>query len=258
MRYEMSRLGASENFSAFDGEARYFQSHIHRFFQLIAVTDGTLEVFVAGNSYEVSRGEMILIFPNQLHSFNGKDCKYKMCVFTPELVSFFAKKVDSKKPINNKFLPDASLFNAIVEVKDNASQLYLKGLLYMLCAKFDESATYYEKSSDASDVLTFVLDYVEAHSSDDCSLEIIAKEMAYSYQYVSRCFNNTMKMSFNAYLNLCRVNKACYYLTNTDFSVSRCGMECGYKSLRSFNRNFKSCMNISPSEYRKKNSKTDV
>ncbi len=60
--------------------------------------------------------------------------------------------------------------------------------------------------------------------------------------------------NFNAYLNHYRVRCACELLAepgNRD-SILDISMECGYKSLSTFNKAFKDITSLTPSEYRKK------
>jgi len=60
--------------------------------------------------------------------------------------------------------------------------------------------------------------------------------------------------NFNAYLNHYRVRCACELLAepgNRD-SILDISMECGYKSLSTFNKAFKNITSLTPSEYRKK------
>ena len=59
-------------------------------------------------------------------------------------------------------------------------------------------------------------------------------------------------MSYNSYVNVCRLNNAGYLLKNFDLSILECAIESGYKSLRSFNRNFKEYFGMTPIEYRHK------
>ena len=39
-------------------------------------------------------------------------------------------------------------------------------------------------------------------------------------------------------------------LANSDYSILQCALESGYKSVRSFNRNFKNILGITPIEYK--------
>ena len=73
----------------------------------------------------------------------------------------------------------------------------------------------------------------------------------YDYAYISKFFKKNIGISFNEYVNRRRVSEACYLLKTTDKSVLEIGMECGYDSLRSFNRNFRLYLNMSPREFQK-------
>ncbi|MBQ7900574.1 MAG: helix-turn-helix transcriptional regulator [Clostridia bacterium] len=44
--------------------------------------------------------------------------------------------------------------------------------------------------------------------------------------------------------------KACYMLNNTNCTVIQCALDCGFTSLRSFNRNFKLQTSLTPQQYR--------
>ena len=57
-------------------------------------------------------------------------------------------------------------------------------------------------------------------------------------------------ISFNSYKNRYRINNACYLLSNSNYSILQCALESGYQSVRSFNRNFKNILGITPAEYR--------
>ena len=58
-------------------------------------------------------------------------------------------------------------------------------------------------------------------------------------------------MPFNKYVNLLRINKSKKMLETTAKSVTEIALECGYSSLRSFNRTFLAQEKITPTEYKK-------
>lgn len=80
----------------------------------------------------------------------------------------------------------------------------------------------------------------------------MSNELGYNSAYLSRYFGEVANMSYTSYVNRYKVSKACYILKNTDKTVLECAYECGYNSLRNFNRNFKSIIGLSPKEYRMK------
>lgn len=92
--------------------------------------------------------------------------------------------------------------------------------------------------------------FVEESFASDCSLKKLAEKIEYDYAYLSRIFRKIVGISYNAYVNHYRLSHACYLMENTDFSIIQCAMESGYESIRSFNRNFKAYLGMTPTEYR--------
>ena len=91
---------------------------------------------------------------------------------------------------------------------------------------------------------------MEESFGGDCSLKKLAEKTGYDYAYLSRIFRKIVGISYNSYVNHCRLNHACYLMVNTDFPIIQCALESGYESVRSFNRNFKAYLGITPTEYR--------
>ena len=64
-------------------------------------------------------------------------------------------------------------------------------------------------------------------------------------------------MTFSMYLNHIRVNKAIDLIQNTDLSMTEIAMNCGFETIRNFNRVFKEIMGCTPSEYLRNSDKID-
>ncbi|WP_370733789.1 helix-turn-helix domain-containing protein [Paenibacillus dakarensis] len=58
--------------------------------------------------------------------------------------------------------------------------------------------------------------------------------------------------SFRDYINRLRINKALWMLAESKLSILDISYECGFDSIRSFNRVFKQIMNTTPTEYKRK------
>ena len=155
-------------------------------------------------------------------------------------------------PESNFFFPDAYLIDTLDKRPEDANLIAKKGLLYSLCSAFDEKAVYQPRKAGQKGLLSRIFAFVEQNSAGECTLEELAAQLGYDYAYLSRSFKKAAGISYVSYLNIFRLNKACYLLDNTDKSILQCALEVGYSSLRTFNRNFKNHFGISPAEYRKK------
>lgn len=250
MFYETQHFGLSEYFYKEYGENFSFPAHLHQSFEFITILSGEMEITVDGKLYMLTKGESLLIFPHQVHSLSSNNSNHMLCIFSPEIVKSYFSKNAKKLPESNKFIPSQYLINLVNELSEDSSTIKKKGILYSLCAEFDDVAGYSEKNRDDKNLLYKIFEFVELNHNKDCSLENLSKETAFSYSYLSRYFKNTIGMSFNYYVNQYRINNACYILNNSDCSILQCALDSGYTSLRSFNRNFKAITGTTPQEYR--------
>lgn len=211
---------------------------------------GEMTVTVDNSEYTLKCGESVLVFPNQLHSLQSRSSKHMLCIFSPELVKAFSSKIRSRIPIKNTLSVDSYLVKALDNLLPSSSVTEKKGVLYFLCAQFEKSAEYKERNNFEDELLYKVFEFVEQNHTKSCSLTELSKKTGYSYSYLSRCFKKSTGISFNSYVNQYKISTACYLLRNTDYSILRCALESGYKSLRSFNRNFFASLGITPGQYR--------
>jgi AraC-like DNA-binding protein len=252
MFYEFQHIGSSDYFLKEYGEDFSFPPHMHLCFELITVLEGEMKVTVDGGETVLHRGEALLIFPNQLHSLESEKSRHMLCIFSPDLVRAYSSKTEKSLPKSNFFIPDSYLLETLDKTPENAKNIAKKGLLYSLCSSFDENAEYLPQKSGQKGLLSKIFAFVEENFAVECTLEELSAQIGYDYAYLSRSFKKAAGISYVSYLNIYRLNKACYLLDNTDKSILQCAFEVGYSSLRTFNRNFKNHFGISPAEYRKK------
>ena len=251
MLYQFDHFGVSEHFCIEKGTDFSFPVHLHHSFEFIVVEKGSMTVTVDTKEYTLSKGEAVLVFPNQIHSLDSTESKHTLWIFSPELVKAFSVGLNERVPDDNKFVPSKHLLAGLKKLSKQSSIVEKKGVLYSLCSEFEKNAVFVSRKVNDYKLLYEMFSFVEQHYMKVCNLYELAKELGYSYSYLSRCFKSSTGLSFNTYVNRYRINKACYLLCNTDFNILKCAYESGYESLRSFNRNFVLLMNISPNEYRK-------
>ena len=210
-----------------------------------------MKITVDRNESHLSKGEALLIFPNQIHSLQSEESEHLLCIFSPKLVQAFSLKLVDKIPKDNKFLPDDYLIDALAKLNSQSKTCERKGVLYSLCSQFDKTAVYVAKQSDKQELLYKIFSFVESNYNKECSLTELASITGYDYSYLSRYFKKIVGVSFNSYVNHSRLSHACYLMENSDIPIIQCAYDSGYTSLRSFNRNFKNYYMVTPLEYRK-------
>lgn len=253
MFYQTQHFGLSEYFHKESSKNFSFPIHLHHSFEFIIITKGSMIVRAGEDKYELNEGEGILIFPEQLHSLESTDSEHILFIFSADIVSAFYSKHSSELPKYAKLKLPSHFISDISKLDENSSIIRLKGGLYTLCALFDEQAEYVKVNTAEKGLLQSIFDFVEKNFDKECTLDILSNAIGYNRSYLSRYFNSYTGMSFVSFVNHYRINRACQMLKNSSKTVLECAYECGYTSLRSFNRNFKLYTNESPATYRNGN-----
>ena len=250
MFYQNQHFGISEYFHKETGENFSFPAHIHHSFELITILEGKMTVKVDDATYDICKGEGVLIFPEQIHSLVSEESKHMVIIFSADIVRAFSVKHSSDLPKSNMIKVSKELLSQLSSLEKESSVIKIKGALYSLCARLDESCEYEKRRKGRGGLLYEIFDFVEKNYDKECTLSSLSSSLGYNRSYLSRYFGEATNMSFITYVNRYKIGKACYLLRNSDKTVLECALECGYSSLRSFNRNFKVTVGSSPMTYR--------
>lgn len=102
-----------------------------------------------------------------------------------------------------------------------------------------------------SPIINNIKDYVQSNLEYDHKLSDIASIFFYNEAYLGRLFRKECGVSFKAYLNIRRINKAKELLLS-DMSVTEASTSVGYNNVTYFNRIFKQYVGCTPTEYKDK------
>ena len=256
MFYEFQHSFNDEHFTVFSDENLSYPPHLHSSFEFILCTGGEMEIKIDSSFFTIRGGEAVLIFPNQVHELKTPESSsHTLCIFSPTLVKSYTAITRGEIPTDNFLCPNRSL-NAIFQEfdknGDSRTLLEIKAALYSLCAEFDKNRGYSAERKNKNELLGKIFAFLDYSYKKECNLENLAQSLGYNYVYLSRFFKEAVGISFTEYVNRCRISEAQYLLKNTKSSILGVAMDCGFNSLRTFNRNFKELVGISPIEYRKK------
>ena len=208
-------------------------------------------ITIEKTAYSLKAGENILIFPNQVHEIaTPKHSSHFLCIFSPKLVQAYSTFSMDKLPVSNLFKLDEYYVRKIIQRNEEFSLIEAKGLLYSICGEFDKNAEYKPKGESKDELLAKIFGFVEANYNKKCSLAELSEYTSYHYVYLSKYFKTCTGISFTDYVNRYRINEACYLLRkNHKQTILSAAFDCGFDSLRTFNRNFRKVMGTTPSEY---------
>lgn len=90
----------------------------------------------------------------------------------------------------------------------------------------------------------------ENYKNPDLSLAFLGEKFGVSNKYISMVCKNHLGKTYLQYVQEKRILYAAELLQTTEKSMEEIAEECGYSSVLTFRRNFKSIMNANPGDYR--------
>ena len=254
--YEIEHGIGTGHFMLYERDSHVFPLHMHRCYEFVLMVSGEMNMRIEKQEYLLKEGDLVLIKPNRLHSYDsppGSDGKCLICVFSNDLIAAVSDSLTRYKlpsPLIHNVLPFyREMFMGMNENKNIAT---IKGFLYTLCGLFCENMDTDTEDDIAKDtvLLRDIFIYLENNMSEACTLKGMAATLGYHPAYISRYFTQIVGIPFYAYVQSLKMDRACYLLMNTKDSVLSIAIQCGFTTLSSFNRTFKIAKGMTPREYR--------
>lgn len=95
-----------------------------------------------------------------------------------------------------------------------------------------------------------MLNYVDAHLSDELSLQRLSAQFHLNYTYCSELFRAITGATFTKYLSSHRMERAQTLIITTPMSISEIARQTGYSNYNHFSATFKTYFGQTPGAYR--------
>ena len=237
-----------------------FMPHMHHQYEFIYMLEGEMETSVENQTRLLRPGDICLSLSNKIHRYYTPSASLCcMVIFEPEQTSSFANLM-KKRDFATPFFHDAAhreeydqiataMLREACQHGRDPDPLVLKGYMTVFLGRIYQNASFVPRSNSTS-AMQQVLEYINAHFTEPLSLNTLAEALNFSKYYISRIFNQPLGYSFCHYLKYLRINHALSLLERDALSISDISYECGFESLRSFNRSFQEILETTPTAYR--------
>ncbi len=253
IEHQITNSYGNYNNNAFIYQNRGYHPHFHGNYELIYALHGNITISINGVFDTLFQGEMILVSPYTVHSLKAEgESLMWVGVFSQDFISAFAEK--NKNISYSKFRCDKDaedILKKYLFTEKRPEHFLHISCLYLVCSECIKNAHPADSRGD-NDFRYKVTDHISKNISVEPSMLRTAELLGYEYHYFSSLFNNCFGMNFKAFVNLFRFEKACRLLSDKNCDITNVCCECGFGSIRNFNRVFKSFSGITPGEYRKK------
>lgn len=108
-----------------------------------------------------------------------------------------------------------------------------------------------DKKTSAGELVEVVKEYIADHLSEELSVELLARQVYLSSDYLFRIFKKAEGITPGEYITRARMFYAAELLKNPEISIGRAAMSVGYSNYCYFTRVFKKEYGVTPSEYQR-------
>jgi AraC family transcriptional regulator len=243
-------------------EARFTPSqvlpwHAHERASFCIVLDGTYTEEFRGSQYRLSALDL-LFKPDGLEHRDRYDASGAQCLII-DLESSWMRGLRERGPLlaepwffSAGAFPDAArrVYGEFIEPDD------LSGLVVeTLCAELMIQATRHSRVSPASPVplwLQRVREMLHANSHHHLTLDQLARVADVHPVHLAQTFRVVYSCTVGEYVRNLRVQRAADELRRTRRPLAEIAIACGFYDQSHFNRLFKKYMNVTPAQFRKR------
>ncbi len=280
--HEIRRPGADNPYgvTTFRTDSISFMAHWHHDIELILAESGEIPVGIGGTVHPMRKGDLAIVGSGDIHYYEGHPggCDIQVVIIPPQMLgqgrwpvgsrfanSFFTSRTDadpasvSHVSENELEILRGLLRELAQEVphRDAAHADVLRGRIHLFCGTATRllpcaASTAAGERRHLEKVIRMqkAMDWMASHFRSDITLEALAREMNTSYHHLSRLFSETVGTSFKNHLTRLRVNEADRLLSESTLSITEVALQCGFGSLRTFNRAYRALRGQTPSENR--------
>lgn len=169
--------------------------------------------------------------------------EHKDCILEKLFEYYPANCMDLKKLDNAKL-------DALIDSLDSAENKteVLAGIISMVRTAFD-------KCSETAPLVNSVKEFLLKNPGEEITVKEIAQKIGVSYHYMLHQFKKITGTTVTAFRRELKLSLAKRMLVQTDSNLSDIAQKCGFGSSSYFSKMFMASENMSPSDYRKLNSK---
>lgn len=230
--------------------------HVNPELEFIIVTNGCLLSVINGEEIRAKSGECCVIFPFCSHSFEKMSDDTEVCVMMfPEHVSgeFTQKYMYWSEP--RSFTLTKMCYDYIMSVAENIStddELLLKSLFYALASAYKEKTTEFNAKIGKKDIFEKIMIYLYKNRDKNIRINKLSEMFDVSGRTLNKMFEENIGIKPIEILNDLKINKACVLISEKNLTISEIAYECGFSSIRTFNRIFLKKTGYTPTEYKTK------
>lgn len=243
-----------------------FRRHIHKTYIVGLVTQGKRIIYHPGGTNQISKSEIFIINPGQVHSCSSENSghSYKILSVSTKTMRSIASEISEKqerKPYFKKLIYESEvLCNKIIRlfevIEEPESDIQVESEFYSflsyLIMHFSESPPVVNTVGEQKDSIKRVCDFISYNFAGNLSLKKLAGIACLSPFHFQREFKKKVGITPHEYLSDFRISKAKKMLSNSE-DIADIAIQLGFYDQSHFSRIFRHTVGVPPGKYAKIN-----
>lgn len=235
-------------------------------FEIIYVNSGVLGIFEEDVTYNVERGQALILFPNRHHggttTFDKSLSFYWLHFLIDEKASITGDNVMALPQLIPLAKPEqfVELFRRFIKRQDSggSGDTVLNLILLEILCELSDSIYPIEINSQKMVFAQNADQYIRLHLSDSLSSSIIADALQCNVDYLGRIFHMVFSKTLTDAIHHHRLNLANKLLIETSCNINEIALQCGFPDADYFRRVFKKHRGMTPKVYRQTYSLVEI
>ena len=244
--------------------------HWHEENEIIFIKKGRFDYEIGQAHGSVYAGDILFVNSGEFHAGTPVGCEYYCIIFSPSLLSregyttgeqalapFLNGDISVSLCLTNekakRLISKVRKIVSFMEKRPLGYELQVQGLFYQFYGNIVENKYYAPSAIPANKrrltQLKDVLALIETEYSSPLTLEQLAHSAGMSPKYFCQYFKQMTRYSPIEYLNIRRVEMACYHIISGWQNMTELAYECGFNDLSYFIRMFKRIVGVTPKQY---------
>lgn len=233
------------------------QQHLHDYAEMIYVRSGKIVYSINFKEYQLQAGDVIFTFPGQIHGHPPAAVE-NICLLFPKDLPIYDAVLGNMIPVDPVLhgAMDAeldALFCQAAAANRNKALPYSKGItqgyIALILGRLLPLLDLRPIKTRQNSIERQLIEYCSTHYKEPISLTSVAEVLGYSATHLSHLFSEKFKIGFSKFISTMRVEEAKKML-HGNTPITQIALDCGFGSMRNFNRTFKEATGKTPSRYR--------
>lgn len=245
----------------------------HDFWELCFVEKGNVAVILDGQTVNLDEKDIVLISPNEIHSYASESKSDKVFVVCFESFSQPLKTMSGAKHTldeslvlcmqriiteheNTFFMNEKELLEVLPTANFGGQQAIILQLEYLFICLLRQLSTnknpdvvFLKKEDFYSELTDVIIEFFRKNLNRKLSLSDVCAKVNYSSSFLCKTFKEQTGQSLFSYFNRMKIDEAKRLFDEKSMSVTEVSDELGFSDIKYFGSMFRKYEGMSPSQY---------